>query len=365
VASGDPVHIFLKTFRELTLMAPPKPSQQDAKRFSDLITQVGASAAVLAAGFAALYGVLTAKDSLGQFGSIFLLILGIAWILGGTLGAIYSIVAAWNPKLTGKRKVQISFAALAIVIIVISLTATAITIALKPHIIPEPQLTVRIGGGGSIAGRGISCPPTCSVMFEPGKSVTLTPQPAADSIFDGWDGVCTGTTSCTVSMSTNQTVSATFHHLGAAAPEDCITYDPSTLRIINAGAQGYRLVSGPHGSVGLKLFNSLQDAQDARSVASGYNQYCFVDRGQQEFGIEYWQGNSGKPGPVSLEHCTPYDPNDLHIRKDNSYQWDVGTPHGSRLFSSESRAVRALRVAQTHTQDCHIGSSPNFIQYWK
>ncbi len=44
-----------------------------------------------------------------------------------------------------------------------------------------------------------------------GTSVTLTPTPAAGSVFAGWSGACTGTGACVVTMNAAQSVSAVFN----------------------------------------------------------------------------------------------------------------------------------------------------------
>ncbi|HXK10020.1 MAG TPA: VCBS repeat-containing protein, partial [Vicinamibacteria bacterium] len=57
---------------------------------------------------------------------------------------------------------------------------------------------------------GISCGATCSASYNSGTAVTLTASPAAGSTFAGWSGACTGTSTCTVTMSSAQSVTATF-----------------------------------------------------------------------------------------------------------------------------------------------------------
>jgi hypothetical protein len=58
---------------------------------------------------------------------------------------------------------------------------------------------------------GISCGSTCSAAFSSGQSVTLTATAATGSTFAGWSGACTGTGSCTVSMTQARSVTATFN----------------------------------------------------------------------------------------------------------------------------------------------------------
>jgi hypothetical protein len=75
----------------------------------------------------------------------------------------------------------------------------------------SPRLTVTVGGGGSVSGAGIACPPTCDTTTAPGAAVTLTATPAAGLVLTGWGGACSGTgATCTVTMSADRAVSATF-----------------------------------------------------------------------------------------------------------------------------------------------------------
>ena len=66
-------------------------------------------------------------------------------------------------------------------------------------------------GAGTLTGSGISCPGTCSHSYTTGSSVTLTASPASGSSFSGWSGGgCSGTGVCTVTMSADQAITATF-----------------------------------------------------------------------------------------------------------------------------------------------------------
>jgi hypothetical protein len=69
-------------------------------------------------------------------------------------------------------------------------------------------------GGGTVSGDQIDCGATCSeqvVRTTSNPVVTLTATPDATSTFGGWAGAgCSGTATCSVSMSQAQTVSATF-----------------------------------------------------------------------------------------------------------------------------------------------------------
>jgi hypothetical protein len=65
-------------------------------------------------------------------------------------------------------------------------------------------------GTGTVSGSGINCGSTCTQMYASSTSVTLTAAAASNSIFLGWSGACTGTGTCTVLMTGNASITATF-----------------------------------------------------------------------------------------------------------------------------------------------------------
>ena len=50
----------------------------------------------------------------------------------------------------------------------------------------------------------------CTHAFLSGTTVALTPHPASGYRFSSWSGACTGTSTCSVTMSANKSVTATF-----------------------------------------------------------------------------------------------------------------------------------------------------------
>ena len=76
--------------------------------------------------------------------------------------------------------------------------------------------TLTVTKSGSGAGTvnsvpsGISCGGTCSTDFVNGATVTLTVTPDLWSIFTGWGDACSGTGTCTVTVSSAASVTATF-----------------------------------------------------------------------------------------------------------------------------------------------------------
>ena len=65
-------------------------------------------------------------------------------------------------------------------------------------------------GSGTVTGGGISCGATCTATLESGTRVTLTATAGSGSTFSGWSGDCSGTGSCTVSMTAARAVAAAF-----------------------------------------------------------------------------------------------------------------------------------------------------------
>jgi len=103
------------------------------------------------------------------------------------------------------------------------------------------QHTLTVSSTGSGSGTvssdpvGISCGSTCSAQFNHGTSVTLTATPAVGSSFVEWNGACTGSGPCVVSMTQAQGVNATF------------AIDTHTLSVSKSGAGTGTVTSSPLG----------------------------------------------------------------------------------------------------------------------
>ena len=101
-----------------------------------------------------------------------------------------------------------------------------------------PQTTTRrltvskLGtGSGTVTSTptGISCGTACTATFTDGQWVTLVSTPAGGSVFGGWGGACSGTSTCQVQMSADRSVTATFTSGGGAvAPSAEFTYSPAS-----------------------------------------------------------------------------------------------------------------------------------------
>jgi len=84
-------------------------------------------------------------------------------------------------------------------------------------------------GTGEITGEGIHCGSDCSEDYLENTLVLLTATASADSPFVGWGGACSGSGICEVTMTTAQSVRATFDD-GLVLPNQCVDQiTPTTL----------------------------------------------------------------------------------------------------------------------------------------
>jgi len=79
---------------------------------------------------------------------------------------------------------------------------------------PKYQLTVSApaSGAGTVTSTpsGINCPGTCSASFASGTQVTLTATAGSGYFFTGWQGSCSGTSACTLTITAPANVNAMF-----------------------------------------------------------------------------------------------------------------------------------------------------------
>ena len=91
-------------------------------------------------------------------------------------------------------------------------TARSVTASFTNRTVTTYQLTVTRTGAGTISSTsaGIDCGSTCSASFPSGTTVSLAATAPAGSNFTGWGGACSGTGACTVNMTAERNVTATF-----------------------------------------------------------------------------------------------------------------------------------------------------------
>ncbi|HAI68095.1 MAG TPA: hypothetical protein DCM38_01510, partial [Gammaproteobacteria bacterium] len=93
---------------------------------------------------------------------------------------------------------------------------------------PPNTLKVLLQGNGTITSSpgGINCGSDCDQQYIPNTSIILTATPDKDYVFVSWSGACQSETAgCTVNMSTDQNVTATFDY----SPEDILTVSKTAL----------------------------------------------------------------------------------------------------------------------------------------
>ncbi|HBA39862.1 MAG TPA: hypothetical protein DCZ05_09010 [Deltaproteobacteria bacterium] len=93
-------------------------------------------------------------------------------------------------------------------------------------------------GSGTVTATGINCGSDCKQAYSSGSSVTLTASASGGSVFSGWSGGgCSGTGNCTVTMSADATVTATFN----------LSSDTFTLNTTVTGSASGMVTSSPAG----------------------------------------------------------------------------------------------------------------------
>jgi hypothetical protein len=91
----------------------------------------------------------------------------------------------------------------------------AVLLSAPPASAATAQVIVKKSGDGSgtVTSNvgGINCGSTCTATFNPaGSTITLVAAASPGSVFAGWSGPCTGTSSCFFQAFSNTTVTAVF-----------------------------------------------------------------------------------------------------------------------------------------------------------
>ena len=88
------------------------------------------------------------------------------------------------------------------------------------------NLSVTVAGNGTVRSTdgSINCPILCSASYPQNTQVTLNASPGSGATFGGWIGPCTGTASCTVTMTHNYSLTGEF-----TAPVQFVPVTPCRL----------------------------------------------------------------------------------------------------------------------------------------
>ncbi len=87
----------------------------------------------------------------------------------------------------------------------------------------QNDLTVTVSGSGTVTATGINCGSDCTGSYADGASVTLSATADTGYQFDSWSGACSGSGACSVTMNSNQNVTATFEAIPAASSCDALS----------------------------------------------------------------------------------------------------------------------------------------------
>ena len=134
--------------------------------------------------------------------------------------------------------------------------------------IPQHTVTVTTAGSGTVAGPGVSCPPTCSQHYDVGSAVTLTATPDPRSVFTAWSGACAGTGTCDLTMDADHGVTATFTEVRQLA----VTQDGSGSGSVTGPGIACKPTCSNAYPVGTEV--TLTAAPGAGSVFGGWGGAC-------------------------------------------------------------------------------------------
>jgi GH25 family lysozyme M1 (1,4-beta-N-acetylmuramidase) len=81
---------------------------------------------------------------------------------------------------------------------------------LTPVTIPKLSVTKTANGSVASTPGGIDCGANCQSIYDPGSQVALSASPEPGAVFVKWGGACAGSTSCSVTMMGNKSVTASF-----------------------------------------------------------------------------------------------------------------------------------------------------------
>jgi uncharacterized protein (TIGR03437 family) len=181
-------------------------------------------------------------------------------------------------------------------------------------------LTITTSGTGSgtvsSSPPGTSCGSGC-LTYATGTVVTLTATPSAGSTFAGWSGACSGTASCTVSMNSNQAVTAAFNLTSSGGNGVTISSlssaSPTPLTVLQIGTSGVNAANPVtlqfSNSSGFSVTEQAVSVQSDGTVTTGVPLYVDPSSGQIGPGtvsLVLTQGSqSSAPAAVSIQDLPP------------------------------------------------------------
>lgn len=162
-------------------------------------------------------------------------------------------------------------------------------------------------GAGTITGTGINCGSDCSQTFNEGSSVTLTATSGANSVFAGWNGVCSGVGTCTLNMNSNKDVTAIFNNVPTGSLPR-----PDHIVIVIEENRGYSNIIG---SLDAPYFNQL-----VSQGALFTNSYAITHPSQPNYLALFSGSKQGVVDDTCVPPGSPYlTPNLGRELRDNSF----------------------------------------------
>jgi hypothetical protein len=144
-------------------------------------------------------------------------------------------------------------------------------------------------------------------------------------------------------------------------PEDCITYNPSTVTShYEAGI--WQISDGSH--VIMRLHGGPTESvlgMQGVALAKRYKRHCFLGRSNSreehgEYVFDYWRDSSGNNPSIPDENCSDYNKNNLTVEDmGGGNGWRVKDhDHPLQLFDNESDAKNGKLVLQKYSHICFI-----------
>jgi uncharacterized protein YjiK len=143
-------------------------------------------------------------------------------------------------------------------------------------------LNVEVTGSGTITSSpsGISCGSDCTQEYSNTTSVTLTATPSAGFSFVRWEGACTGSGSCVVSMTSDRNVRAVFEEI-----------DNSLFTLTVATTGSGQVSSNPAG---------IDCGADCSEQYQANTNVTLTATAEQGFVFQQWQGACSGSGACSV-----------------------------------------------------------------
>jgi phospholipase C len=139
-------------------------------------------------------------------------------------------------------------------------------------------VSVALSGNGSgtvtSSPAGINCPTTCTAVFPDNTQVTLTETPGTNFYFGGWSGACSGTTTCSVTVSTAENITASFTAgdgvtvMLAGAGTGTVTSSPAGITCTSGSTTGCSAFFAPNTPV------TLTESPTSPNLFSGWTGVC-------------------------------------------------------------------------------------------